>query len=123
MKKVIALGLLALSPMFASAALTVAANSDLSGVLAFVNSVLGVATTLLLALAVVWFLYGVFEFVMNSGSEDKRKEGQSRMIAGIIGIAVMVSVWGLVKIITNTFGTAGQTSLPAPVVPQIPTNG
>ena len=62
---------------------------------------------LLIGLAVIVFLYGVLLFIAkaSAGNAEGRKEGINFMIFGIIGIAVMVSVWGLVAFVTNTFGT------------------
>ncbi len=55
------------------------------------------------ALATLMFLYGVVEFLSGAQEEAKREKGKSFMIWGIVGLAVMVSVWGIVKIAGNTF--------------------
>lgn len=116
MKKIIALGVISFVPVFAFAQLTVGAQNA-SGVLKFIQDALQVATYLIVAAAVVWFMWGVFKFIMSAGDEEKRKEGTSMMVAGIIGIAVMVSVWGLVRWVTSTAGTEGAQLLPPPVIP------
>jgi len=59
---------------------------------------------LIFALAVVMFIWGVVQFVINSAEEAKKEKGRQFMIWGIIALAVMVSVWGLVSILGNTFG-------------------
>ena len=115
MKKVIAFGI-AFSPLFAFAQLVVG-EQNLTGVVKFIQAVMNTATVLITAAAVVWFMWGVFTFIMSAGDEEKRKEGRSKMIAGIIGIAVIVSVWGLVRWITSTSGTSGSTALPTVVLP------
>jgi hypothetical protein len=56
---------------------------------------------LLIALSIVFFIWGVFKFMIAEG--DKREEGRQFMFWGVVGIFVMVSVWGLVAILTNTF--------------------
>jgi len=58
---------------------------------------------LLFALAVVLFLYGVIEFIANQDKEDKKTIGKQHMLWGIIGLAVMVGVWGILSIVLNTF--------------------
>lgn len=116
MKKIIALGIILFAPVFAFAQLTVG-SQNASGVLKFIQDALQVATYLIVAAAVVWFMWGVFKFIMSAGDEEKRKEGTSMMVAGIIGIAVMVSVWGLVRWVTSTAGTEGAQLLPPPVIP------
>ena len=57
--------------------------------------------TLLVSVAVVTFIYGVFKFVKSEG-EDKQA-GREFMFWGIVGLFVMVSVWGLVGILQSTF--------------------
>ena len=74
---------------------------DLVGVLfGYLQSIV----PLLLGVAVVGFLYGVVKYVYSGGDEEKRKEGIKFITYGIVGIAVIVGMWGLVQIITNSFG-------------------
>lgn len=65
---------------------------------------------LLFTLAVVGFIYGIIQYFLNPDNEEKRKKGKSYMIWGIIALFVMVSMWGLVGILTKTFGI--QTLIP-----------
>lgn len=57
----------------------------------------------LFALAVAYFLYGMFEFIMNSTNDEKKTTGKSHMIWGIVGITIMMGVWGILNIIIDTF--------------------
>lgn len=57
---------------------------------------------LLFALAVIYFLYGVFEFIRNQDNEEKKTTGKAHMIWGVVGIAIMLGVWGILNIILNT---------------------
>lgn len=59
---------------------------------------------LIFALALMMFVWGVVQYVINSSEEAKKEKGRQFMIWGIIALAVMVSVWGLVRILGNTFG-------------------
>jgi hypothetical protein len=59
---------------------------------------------LIIGFAVIFFLWGVAKFVKAAGDPKARGEGQQLMLWGIVGLAVMLSVWGLVAIITSTFG-------------------
>ncbi|MDB5255266.1 MAG: hypothetical protein JWL92_642 [Candidatus Nomurabacteria bacterium] len=54
-------------------------------------------------LAFVVFLWGVFKFVRSSEKTDK-EEGKQFIYMGLIGLFVMVSVWGIIRIVTTTFG-------------------
>lgn len=59
---------------------------------------------LLIAVGVVYFLWGVVVFIQNADNPEKREEGYKHMIWGIIGIFIMVSARGIVNIITSTMG-------------------
>jgi hypothetical protein len=74
-----------------------------------------VLVPLLFALALMYFLYGVLGFIRNAGNDEKRAEYRKVMGFGLIGLAVMMSVWGLVEIVA---GTIGQSV----VIPQIRVN-
>ncbi|KKT32071.1 MAG: hypothetical protein UW27_C0017G0094 [Parcubacteria group bacterium GW2011_GWA1_44_13] len=56
---------------------------------------------LLMALAVAYFLYGVMKFVRDQSSEDAQVEGKRHMVWGVVGIAIMVSVWGILNFINE----------------------
>ena len=58
---------------------------------------------IIITLGLVYFLWGVSKFVGAGGDESSRTEGRQMMIHGIIALFVMVSVWGLVQIIVDTF--------------------
>ena len=69
---------------------------------------------LIFSIAVVSFIWGVVQFVINADDAEKKEKGRSFMIWGIIGLTVMVGVWGLVKILATTFG------LNSTFLPQLP---
>ena len=68
---------------------------------------------LIFALAVTMFVWGVVQFVINSSEEAKKEKGRQFMIWGIIALAVMTSVWGLVAILGNTF------NIDTTIIPQV----
>lgn len=59
---------------------------------------------LLFALALAYFLYGVMQFIINPGNEEIRKTGKSHMMWGVVGMVIMVSVFGIMQLILNTLG-------------------
>ena len=75
---------------------------------------------LLIGLALLLFLWGVFRFMLaRGGSEDERKEGRQFMLWGLIALFVMVSVWGLVGILGETI-LGGTPNPSAPTTPRLP---
>ena len=61
----------------------------------------------LFALAVVYLLYGIFEFISNQENEEAKTKGKSHMIWGIIGITIMMGVWTIMSIVLNTLNIDG----------------
>jgi amino acid transporter len=84
---------------------------------------------LLFALAIVYFLFGVFEFIANQDNDEKKTSGKSHMLWGIIGLTIMMGVWAILGIILGTLGIPkekidpenGKVSLP-PYAPPSPNN-
>ncbi|MFH1608854.1 MAG: hypothetical protein ABH951_02435 [Patescibacteria group bacterium] len=62
---------------------------------------------LLFAVALMFFLFGVFEFFSNGESEDKKTKGKSHMIWGIVGLTIMMGVWFILGVIMDTFNITG----------------
>jgi uncharacterized membrane protein YidH (DUF202 family) len=62
---------------------------------------------LLFALAIVYFLWGVFEFISNQENEEKKTTGKSHMLWGIVGITIMIGVWAILGFILNTLHITG----------------
>jgi hypothetical protein len=58
---------------------------------------------LLLVVGTVVFMWGVVRYVGAGGDEEKVREGRNLMMVGIIGLAIMISVWGIVKLVTTSF--------------------
>jgi uncharacterized membrane protein YidH (DUF202 family) len=83
------------------------------------TSVLRILVTFLISLAVVWFIWNVIRYVMSQDEEGKGK-AKSQMIWGIVAIAVMVSVWGVVNLLRNAFGVEGNNQIPSSVQTMIP---
>ena len=81
-------------------------------ILYLINSVL---VPLLFAVAFIVFLYGVAKtYIFSAGEADKVSEGHRLILWGIIGFVVMISLWGLVNVVANTFGLWGYGAPPLP---------
>ena len=78
----------------------------------FNQVVLNPIIVLLFAVALVVFLYGVFQMIMNTGSEEKRREGGRHILWGLVGMLIMISVFGIMHIILNTFYLPPPPGLP-----------
>ncbi len=88
-------------PLFASAQ----ALNDLSDVGSIIIDIINnIIVPVLFAVAFIVFVWGAFKtFILGANSEDVKEQGKNLMLWGLIGFFVMVSVWGLVNILTGTF--------------------
>ncbi len=62
--------------------------------------------SLMMGVALLVFLWGVFEYVSKAESDDARATGRRHMLYGIIGFVVMVAAMAILKIATSTFGVS-----------------
>ncbi|MEY2671790.1 MAG: hypothetical protein RL687_207 [Candidatus Parcubacteria bacterium] len=59
---------------------------------------------LMFSIAVVYFLYGVMQYLISPDDEELRTTSKSHMLYGIIGIFIMMSVFGIMRVIMNSLG-------------------
>jgi len=81
---------------------TFAQGDGLFQILGTIRNLIGAIVPIVIGLAVLYFLWGVMNYVTASDSE-KQQEARRVMIMGIIILFVMVSVWGLVGLLQKTF--------------------
>ena len=70
---------------------------------------------LLFIIATAAFIWGVVQTVINPDEEEKREKGRQFMLWGVIALTVMVSMWGLVRLLGNTFNVP-MDHIPTPKV-------
>lgn len=97
MKKIVYIAAFLMLPSLAFAQVT-----SITGMLGWVQGILSALMPVLVALAIIYFVWGVLKYLMNAGDEEAQKEGRSMMIYGIIAIFVMVSIWGLVGLLDTS---------------------
>jgi hypothetical protein len=57
---------------------------------------------LMLAVAIVVFVWGVVEMMLHGDDATARDKGRNHMLAGIVGLVIMISAWGIIYFISNT---------------------
>lgn len=57
-----------------------------------------------ISLAVIWIIINVIKYLI-AGGEDQRAAGGKAILFSVIGLFVILSIWGLVAILTNSFRT------------------
>jgi hypothetical protein len=56
----------------------------------------------LFVLALVVFLWGIFQYIREGDNEAARGVGRQHMLWGIVGLFIMMGVYGILNIICNT---------------------
>jgi len=56
------------------------------------------------ALGFFMFVYGLVEFLWKLNEGGENSEGKKHMVWGIVGMLIMVSVYGILDVVTGTFG-------------------
>ena len=78
-------------------------SDGLVGVIAKISDLFKAILPVLIAFGVLYFIWGVIQYMIADGEEAKTK-GRDTIVYGIIGLAVIVSIWGLVAILGQTLG-------------------
>lgn len=82
-----------------------------------ISGILRPLVFLAFAVALVLFLWGLVRYMSSVDKDEGKRGARSLMLWGVIILAVMASVWGLVGIVTKTFFPTGVDT--APTVPSL----
>jgi len=81
--------------------ISLAITQTITDLIAIIQGILAAIVPLIFSLAVIYFIWTTAQYILKEG--DAKNEARSHMIWGIVILFVMVSIWGLVAILTNTF--------------------
>ncbi len=74
-------------------------------VLAVNKTIINPLIQLLFAVALVYFIWGLVAFIINKANNpEKAQTGRSHMLWGIIGMAIMAGVFGIMQLLTTLLG-------------------
>ena len=83
-----------------------------------VRTVLNYVLPIVIVLGVIWTIWGVIQFVTNT-NEEERAKAKMHIIYGIVGLFVVISLFGLVGFLQNVLGIGGgslqQNQIPCPL--------
>lgn len=98
--------------------------SNLTGLIRLLIEIINQAIAVVASLALLFFFWGLANFILNSSNEEKKSEGRNIMIWGIVALFVMFSVWGLIGVLQNTFLRGSSTSSKSlPSLPSLSPSG
>lgn len=70
----------------------------------FNEAILYPLITLMMAAALLVFLYGAFEYVKGASNEGARETGKRHLLYGTIGMLIMLSALSILALAAGTFG-------------------
>ena len=89
-----------LLPVFSFAA----EKQTLKSLITLATTYFDYAITFLISLAILMFVYNIFKYFIAGGDDvAQKKEAGLYVMYSVIGFFVILSLWGLVYILTNTF--------------------
>ncbi len=86
-------------------------QDTLTRIIGFLNKII----PFLVLIGTVIFLWGVVRYITAGGDEDQVKEARNLMFWGVVFLAVMIGVWGLVNIVLTFIFDVGD---PIRIIPK-----
>ena len=68
-----------------------------------VAEILNPLILLMFGVATLYFFWGLYKYVSGAYSDKDQDEGKGNIVWGLVGMAIMVSVYGIIAFIKNTF--------------------
>jgi TM2 domain-containing membrane protein YozV len=62
---------------------------------------------LVFAIAFLIFFWGIVQFINSETVDNKRDDGKKKILYGLIGMFIMFSAYGLIRLLLDTFGISG----------------
>ncbi|MFZ2621293.1 MAG: hypothetical protein WAX37_02180 [Minisyncoccia bacterium] len=83
-----------------------AALNGVNGLLITFGSLIsGSIIPILFGLSLVYFFWGISQFILNDAGNDKtRDEGKKKIIWGVVALFVFISIYGIIKLIGDVTG-------------------
>jgi hypothetical protein len=71
-----------------------------------VNMVNSFVIPIIFTLSFVFFLINIVKYFFIEDGEEAKEKGRKAVLFGLMGLAVLFSVWGLINIFLNTLTSA-----------------
>lgn len=122
MKKFLLAAILFAVPALASAQIN---TGNLNRSVGNITDTINLIIPLMLAVAVIVFIYGVIRYILGQG-EIERSKAVNRIVWSVVAITAILAVWGLARLLINIFGLNPQqlqrneipTVAPDPLIPR-----
>ena len=102
-----------------------AQSGTITGIVQEVGNAVGAAVPVAAALVLVAFFWGLAIYLFNfgEGKDDKQKQGRSLMLYSILALFVMVTIWGIVGLLANSFNIDQNASVNLPQIGNLDPGG
>ncbi len=105
MKKIIAQSIALASVLAPTAVFAQTQLNNVNDVVSKATGIGNLAITLLISFSVIWIIWNVVHYLIMGDDATARKDAGQRILFGVIGLVVILSIWGLVAIFRNSFKT------------------
>ncbi len=102
---------LAAVAMAIAPAIAFASSKTLSDLVITVTGYLNQALVLMMSLAVVIFVWQIIQYYIKPDAE--RAEAGKYVMYSVIGFFIILSFWGIVNVLQNTFGLDNESNQPS----------
>ena len=93
-------------------------NTTIEDLLATIKGLIDDVVPFIIGLGVFVIIWGIFTYLTHAAEEEKRDEAKKFILWGIIGVFMMLSIWGFVNILINTFDV--DTQINSDKIPKVP---
>ena len=94
-----------LSSLFLPQLVFAAKPKNFTDIVRILTNLLNATVPALFSLALLLFFWGIAKFMLNASDEKARTEGRDTIFYGIIALFVIFSLWGILRLLENTFLT------------------
>lgn len=70
---------------------------------ALVTNIINPVILVLFAVALLIFIWGVFQYVRGASDPKARETGSQHILYGVIGLFIMLSAFAIVRVVLNSF--------------------
>ena len=86
--------------------------ANLGGVIDMLIDIVLAIIPFLGAVAFLIFIWGVGRFIRAAGNEKEIKDSKNLLIWGVIGLFILVTIWGIMSFLKSEFGFGGTVGIP-----------
>lgn len=88
-----------------------AALDGIKGLITSSIDIINLLIPVVFGLAILFFFWGVAQFILHSDQEDAREDGKQRMLWGVVALFVIASIYGILGFIGDSIGIKPSSSL------------